>query len=488
MQKRSLSFWEIWNVSFGFLGVQFGFALQNANISNVLENLGADLHSLSYFWLAAPIMGIIVQPIVGGASDLTWNKKFGRRGPFILAGAFFAALGMYLMPNSPLFVQLMPAMFFGGLMLALMDGSFNVTMQPFRALVADMLPEHQRNKGYSIQSLLINIGAVIGSALPFILTNGIKLSNVAEKGSVSESVTWAFYIGATILLGSVLWTVFKTKEYPPEVYYQNEGINPEEIKKQRELSATKSIGEKIKDFFGLVVNMPKTMKQLALVQFFSWFALFLMWVYTTPAIGQYIWEIPSYYYGDVNLIPSEISEQTKQQFLRFKGEAGDWVGILFAGYSLFAAIFSIIMISLSNKFGRKPVYSFSLFLGGISYLSFLILNNAELITIDNFLLTLSIPKGALLLILPMIGVGIAWSAILAMPYAILSNALPADKMGIYMGIFNITIAGPQIVAGLFGKQLLSFFNDQPISMIALAGVSMLIASALVFVVQEKKLK
>jgi maltose/moltooligosaccharide transporter len=189
MEKPKLSYWQIWNVSFGFLGVQFGFALQNANISRVLENLGADLHSLSLFWLAAPIMGLIVQPIVGGASDLTWHKRFGRRGPFLLGGAFFAALGMFLMPNSPLFVQIMPAMFFGGLMLAIMDGSFNVTMQPFRALVADMVPKEQRNIGYSIQSLLINIGAVIGSALPFILTNVIGLENVAEQGKVSASVT-----------------------------------------------------------------------------------------------------------------------------------------------------------------------------------------------------------------------------------------------------------------------------------------------------------
>ena len=488
MKKRQLSFWEIWNVSFGFMGVQFGFALQNANISNVLENLGADVHSLSFFWLAAPVMGLIVQPIVGGASDLTWNRRFGRRGPFILGGAFFAALGMYLMPNSPLFVKLMPAMFFGGLMLALMDGSFNVTMQPFRALVADMLPESQRNKGYSIQSLLINIGAVIGSALPFILTNVIGLSNIAEKGQVSASVTWAFYIGATILLGSVLWTVFKTKEYPPEVYYANEGIDPEEVKAQREADAKRSFSQKAKGFIDLVIHMPKTMKQLAVVQFFSWFALFLMWVYTTPAIGQYIWDVPQYLYGDVSKIPADVSADTIEKFRAAKGAAGDWVGILFAGYSLFAAIFSVVMIKVANTFGRKPTYAISLLLGGLSYVAFLLFKDPEIIHVDLLIASFEVPKGAVMLIIPMIGVGIAWAAILAMPYAILSNALPPQKMGIYMGIFNFTIAGPQIIAGLFGSAILRLLGEKPISMIVVAGVSMLLAAAFVFIVKETSSK
>lgn len=488
MQKRKLSFWEIWNVSFGFLGVQFGFALQNANISNVLENLGADVHSLSYFWLAAPVMGLIVQPIVGGASDLTWNKRFGRRGPFILGGAFFAALGMYLMPNSSLFVQLMPAMFFGGIMLALMDASFNVTMQPFRALVADMLPDSQRNKGYSIQSLLINIGAVIGSALPFILTNVIGLSNIADKGQVSDSVTWAFYIGASILLGSVLWTVFKTKEYPPEEYYANEGIDPEEVKQQRAADAKMPFVEKAGNFVKLVVHMPKTMKQLAIVQFFSWFALFLMWVYTTSAIGQYIWEIPDYYYGDDLNIPSGIPAEVILGFKAAKGAAGDWVGILFAAYSLFAAIFSILMSKIANVFGRKPTYAASLLLGGLSFISFLWFQDAEIVHVNLLFAAFDIPRGAMLLIFPMIGIGIAWAAILAMPYAILSNALPPQKMGIYMGIFNFTIAGPQIVAGLFGKNLLGWFGDQPIAMLILAGISMILGAISVFFVKEIKTK
>jgi 3-deoxy-D-manno-octulosonate cytidylyltransferase len=279
--KPPLSFWQIWNVSFGFLGVQFGFALQNANASRILSDLGADLHSLSLFWLVAPIMGLLIQPLVGSASDKTWNR-LGRRTPYILIGAIAAAVGMILMPNSPLFVSIITPIFFGVMMLAIMDASFNVAFQPFRALVSDMVPANQRNIGYSVQSFLINIGAVIGSILPFVLTNIIGLDNTANTGEVAPSVIWAFYIGASVLLGSVLWTVFKTKEYAPGEY----GLAVIEPRQQKN-----SISEKFIGFLGLVKTMPKVMKQLALVQFFSWFALFIMWVYTMPALAQHIWGI-----------------------------------------------------------------------------------------------------------------------------------------------------------------------------------------------------
>ncbi|MBA6365770.1 MFS transporter, partial [Colwellia sp. BRX8-8] len=215
--KPQLSFWQIWNVSFGFLGVQFGFALQNANVSRILSDLGADLHSLSLFWLLAPIMGLLIQPLVGAASDRTWNK-FGRRNPYILIGAICATVGVLLMPNAPLFVSVITPMIFGAMMLAVMDASFNIAFQPFRALVSDMVPDNQMNKGYAIQAFLINIGAVIGSILPFVLTNVVGLENTSQQGSIAPSVVWAFYIGATVLLGSVLWTVFKTKEYSPKEY------------------------------------------------------------------------------------------------------------------------------------------------------------------------------------------------------------------------------------------------------------------------------
>jgi len=300
--KPHLSFWQIWNVSFGFLGVQFGFALQNANASRILSNLGAHLETLSLFWLVAPTMGLLVQPLVGAASDRTWTK-LGRRAPFILGGAIVSMLAMFLMPNSAYIIKAgtVGALIFGAVMLALMDGSFNVTFQPFRALVADMTPEKQRNLGYSVQSLLINVGAVVGSALPFILT-AFGASNTSDAGGVPSSVIWSFYIGGSILLLSVLVTVFRTREYPPKEFRQYNNI-AEEDKTNNE------------GFFQILGKMPKTMKQLAVVQLFSWFPLFLMWVYSTPAIAQHYWNTP-------------IGDSSSEAY----NEAGNWVGICFAAY------------------------------------------------------------------------------------------------------------------------------------------------------------
>lgn len=482
MKKQpQLSFWQIWNVSFGFLGVQFGFALQNANVSRILSDLGADLHSLSLFWLVAPIMGLIVQPIVGSASDRTWNR-FGRRRPFILAGAFAAAIGMLLMPNAPLFVALMAPMIFGAMMLALMDASFNVCFQPFRALVSDMVPAKQRNIGYSVQVLLINIGAVVGSILPFVLTNVIGLENTAKAGQVAPSVTWAFYLGATVLLGSVLWTVFRTKEYAPEDYYAYKGMDHKQV--AAEQAEKKTLGQKLRDFWCLLITMPSTMKQLAVVQFFSWFALYIMWVYTMPAIAQHIWEVDVRWF-DPDYLASVA--QVPTAILQAKGAAGDWVGIIFAAYSLFAALFSMVLASLANKFGRKLVFSVSLLLGGLSYISFLFFQNPEPTTVDLLITSVVVPQGAVNLLIPMIGVGIAWAAILGMPYAMLAGALPANKTGVYMGIFNFTIAAPQIAAGLLSGWILStVFDNHAINILVLAGVSMLLAALAVYFVQEKE--
>ncbi|GAA0857452.1 MFS transporter [Aliiglaciecola litoralis] len=481
MQKTQpqLSYWQIWNVSFGFLGVQFGFALQNANISRILSDLGADLHSLSLFWLVAPIMGLLVQPLVGAASDRTWNRV-GRRKPYILAGAVAAALGMFLMPNAPLFVAFIVPMLFGAMMLALMDAAFNVCFQPFRALVSDMVPPEQRNKGYSVQSLLINIGAVVGSILPFVLTNVVGLENTAKVGEVAPSVTWAFYLGATVLLGSVLWTVFRTKEYAPKDYYAYKGLDPEIVIKAQ--SVKLSLSQRLNNFFKLVLTMPSTMRQLAVVQFFSWFSLYIMWVYTTPAITQHIWGVEPKWFDPAYL--ASLSE-VPASILIAKGAAGDWVGILFAAYSLFAAFFSIVLAKLADQFGRKLIYSVSLMLGGLGYISFLFFQNSELVTVNLLITQVTVPTGAVNLILPMIGVGIAWAAILAMPYAMLAGALPADKTGIYMGIFNFTIAVPQIAAGLFSGWILSsIFDDHAIYILILAGVSMILASLSVFFVKE----
>ncbi|XPF93575.1 MFS transporter [Colwellia sp. RE-S-Sl-9] len=475
-QKPQLSFWQIWNVSFGFLGVQFGFALQNANVSRILSDLGADLHSLSLFWLVAPVMGLLIQPIVGAASDRTWNK-FGRRIPYLLLGSVAAAIGMILMPNAPLVVTLVPPILFGAVMLAIMDASFNVAFQPFRALVSDMVPNNQRNIGYSVQSLLINIGAVIGSLLPFILTNVVGLDNTSSSGEVAPSVIWAFYIGATVLLGSVLWTAVMTKEYAPGSYSL-----PELESSATSTDTKESLVKRFSGFVGLVKSMPSTMKQLALVQFFSWFALFILWVYTMPALAQHIWGIDAKWFDSQYL--KQVGE-VPEAILLAKGAAGDWVGILFAAYSLFAAVFSVFLSKLANTIGRKTTYSLALFAGGIGYVSMYFLQDPTLTTVSFFGGQIDLPQGAVNLLIPMAGIGMAWAAILAMPYAILAGALPVKQTGVYMGIFNFTIAAPQILSGvLTGWILTTFFNNQAIYIIILAGIAMFLAAISVYFVKD----
>jgi len=437
LKKPHLSYWQIWNLSFGFLGVQFGFALQNANVSRILSTLGADLNNLSFFWLAAPLMGLIIQPIVGWASDRTWNR-LGRRKPFILGGALVSLLAMFIMPNAAHVTAWMVPVVFGAIMFALMDGSFNVTFQPFRSLVADMLPEDQRNLGYSVQSLLINTGAVIGSVLPYFLTNVLGVQNVAPDGQVPPSVIWSFYVGGTVLIVSVLVTIFKTREYSPAEFKQ---FNPLEEQEK----------DQHKSFWATLKSMPKTMLQLAVVQLFAWFALYLMWVYTTPAVAQHYWH-------------TAIGDASSEAY----NEAGNWVGIIFGTYSLFAALFSIALPLLTRKISRKLVYAFALFMGAAGYFSMYFFHNPHQ------------------LIISMIGVGIAWAAILSLPFAILSSALPASKMGIYLGIFNFTIAGPQIISGLMGGPILRhFFSDQAIFILVVAGFSMLLGGLSVFFVQDR---
>ncbi|MBS2212865.1 MFS transporter [Carboxylicivirga mesophila] len=447
-QLPKLSFWQIWNLSFGFLGVQFGFALQNANASRILTSLGADPHNLSFFWLVAPIMGLIVQPVVGAASDKTWTK-LGRRSPYILGGAIVSMIAMFFMPNAPLVIKAGGAgvLFFGVAMLALMDGSFNVTFQPFRALVADMTPEEQRNIGYSVQSFLINTGAVIGSALPFILT-AIGIENEPEAGKVAPSVIWSFYIGGSLLLISVLVTVFKTKEYPPEEFEAYKNIT-EEDKAQKE------------SFWKLLINMPKTMQQLSIVQLFSWFPLFLLWVYSTTAISQHYFGVP---------IDFNAETETNEATLKAFNEAGNWVGICFAVYSAVAAIFSIVMPWFIKLTSRKTVYAGSLLLGGLGYISTYFFD-------DQYMLLIS-----------MVGIGIAWAGILAMPYAILSGSLPAKRMGIYMGLFNLTVVVPQILSGVIGGPILRmFFGGEGIYILIMAGVIMILGAFMVsFVKSESK--
>ncbi len=438
MEKPKLSFWQIWNLSFGFLGVQIGYSLQNGNTSRILEALGANVDSIGYFWLAAPMAGLIVQPIIGLSSDKTWTK-LGRRIPFIFFGAIVSALAMFFMPNAEFFTYLVPPLLFGALTLLLMDTSFNVTMQPFRALVGDMVNDEQKNLGYSLQSALINFGAVFGSLLPWLLTS-IGVSNVPNVGEkVADSVVWSFYIGGSILLISVLWTVFRTKEYAPTEHAKYNNIQLEKTEKEEK-----------KNFLDLIANAPKIFWQLGIVQFFSWFALFLMWVYTTRAIANHIW-------GPEALDPKSIGFN----------QAGDWTGVLFGFYSAIAAIFSLLIPALAKSIGRKKVYSLSLLMGGLGLMSMFLIH-------DKYLLLLS-----------MSGVGLAWAAILAMPYAMLSSSLPADKMGVYMGLFNATITIPQIAAGLLGSTIIALFGGHPIAILVIAGVSMLIAGLAVLFTKEK---
>ncbi len=422
--KPKLGFWQIWNISFGFLGVQIGYSLQTSNTSGILSAIGADVHNLSYFWLAAPIAGLIVQPIVGLSSDKTWTK-LGRRIPFILGGAVVSALAMFFMPNSEHFTQLLPPVFFGATMLLLMDTSFNITMQPFRGLVSDMVPDSQRNIGYSIQTFLINVGGVLGALLPTILTLAGMANKPSPGNKVAPTVIWAYYIGGAILLLTVLWTAFRTREYPPKDYAKYHNLEEKEPKKS---------------FGDLLKNIPTTMYQLAVTQFFSWFALFLMWVYTTNGIAQTVW----------HCLPTDT---TSENF----NAARNWTGVLSAAYGIIAALFSIVLTPLANKFGRKNTYMLCLIAGGIGLASMTFITNQSL------------------LLIPMLGVGIAWAAILALPYAILSSTLPPKQTGVYMGIFNATITIPQIAAGLLGGVALSAVGDKAINVVGLAGASMVVA-------------
>ncbi len=425
--KPRLSFWEIFNMSFGFLGIQFGFALQNANASTILLTFGADLHQLSWFWLVAPITGMLVQPIIGLMSDKTWNR-FGRRRPYFLIGAILTSIALILMPNAPHFAGYIAPMFIGGGMLMIMDASINISMEPFRALVADKLPEEQHTLGFSMQTLLIGIGAVVGSWLPYILSNFMGVSSEASsKGIVPQNVILSFYIGAAVLLGAIVWTVVSTKEYPPE-FYEAETEEEEQ---------------------GAKFKIPKVMWQLLIVQFFSWFALFSMWVYTAPTVAQH-------FFGT-----------TDPNSLAYK-EAGNWVGILFGVYNGVSAIIALSIPIVAAKIGRRLTHSLALTLGGISFLSFMIIPTHEL------------------LLIPMIGIGIAWGSILAMPYAMLANSIPPKKMGVFMGLFNMSITIPQIVNGVFGGLILKYyFDSDPMKSIAMAGVLMILAAISTVFINDK---
>lgn len=496
MSKPKLSFWQIWNMSFGFFGIQFGFALQNANVSRIFETLGASIDEIPILWIAAPVTGLIVQPIVGHMSDKTWNR-LGRRRPYFLAGAILASLALLVMPNSPV-------LWVAAGMLWVMDASINISMEPFRAFVGDLLPSEQRTIGFSMQSFFIGTGAVIASALPYIMTNWLGISNTAPEGEIPMSVKLSFYIGGLIFFLAVLWTIIKTKEYSPE---ELKKFNETEDNSTRPRYDETPIEYKrllrngflwlvvglflfiLFEFFiymdyglmvffgglavfgvlqiivgmlsksgshnsGLVVvindlyKMPKTMKQLSYVQFFSWFALFAMWIYTTPAVTRHI-------YGATDTSSA------------LYNEGADWVGVLMAVYNGFAAVTAFLLVWLSRKISRKGVHAISLIAGGLGLASFYVIKDPNL------------------LILSELGIGLAWASILAMPYAILTGSIPQEKLGVYMGIFNFFIVIPQITAAaILGFFVRNLFGNEAIYALLLGGISMLIAAVLVINVED----
>jgi len=437
VERPRLSFWQIFNMSFGFLGIQFGFALQNGNASHILQTFGADVEHLSLFWLAAPITGMIVQPIIGHYSDRTWNK-LGRRKPYFLAGGVLAAIALVFMPNSSMLLFLPPLMVGAG-MLMIMDATFNVAMEPFRALVADNLPNAQRGLGFSVQTFLIGIGAVAGSWLPYVLAEKFGVAKVAPQGQVPHNILYSFYAGAAVLIISLLYTIFTTKEYPPEVYKTFDHEEAEEGHKG------------LLSIFTDLKNIPATMRQLGLVQFFSWFALFSMWVFMAPAVAEHIYHVPA---GD-----------TKSTTF---ADAGNWVGICFGIYNGVSALYALALPAIANRTSRKAAHAFSLIAGGVSLISIFFIKDPNM------------------LVAPMVGIGLAWGSILGMPYAILAGSIPAKKMGVYMGIFNLFITLPQVVNGFFGGWIVkSIFGGQAIYAIVLAGLFMLCAAVSVLYVQDK---
>ena len=449
MKKPKLSFWQIWNLSFGFLGVQIGYSLQNSNTSSIFESLGADVSHLSYFWLAAPLAGMVIQPIVGMFSDGTWTR-FGRRIPYILGGAVISTIALLLMPNCPMLLAFAP-LAMGAFILLFMDLSFNVTMQPFRALVADMLDDSQKTQGYVVQTFLINLGAVIGAFLPLVMT-WLGVSDEAVPGQVSKHIAYSYYAGGIILLLTVLVTAFKTKEYPPKEFAEYNGLPCDEAgdgnvtaenaggNTTSAVPSESAAAEKKPGFLTLMRNIPKVMLQLCVTQFFSWAALFLMWTYLKPAI--------------TGVVTDPVSDEVLSA-----GATQTWVGVLNGIYPIPACIASIFLSRIAARYGNKAIYAACLLCGALGFGGLLLVHNQYL------------------MMLPMVGIGIAWAGILAMPYSILSRDVQATSMGAYMGIFNFTITIPQIVIGLTGGMIVKWcFSSEAIWMLGLAGVFMLLAA------------
>ncbi|WP_447734697.1 MFS transporter [Rhodanobacter soli] len=472
--KPELSFWQIWNMCFGFLGIQFGFALQTADVSRIFQTLGASLEQIPVLWIAAPITGLIVQPIVGHLSDRTWTR-LGRRRPYFLAGAVLASLSLLWMPNAS-------ELWIAAGLLWLMDASINVSMEPFRAFVGDQLPVRQRPLGYSMQSFFIGIGAVVASAMPWLLAR-FGFSNIAPDGGIPDTVKYSFYAGGAVLLGAVLWTVLSTREYAPEQLRAFDPVPVDEqdpraaggtrsgiawalagmagavlvghYRLQQELyllaggllaygvsllwlARTRSRGM-LAQVLGDLRAMPDVMRRLAWVQLFSWFALFAMWIYATAAVTQV-------HFGSGDPRSAAYND------------GANWVGVLFAAYNGFAALAALVIPLMVRRWGLRASHLVNLWLGGAGLLSFLLIRDPHW------------------LLLSMLGVGFAWASILSLPYAMLSDSVPSAKMGVYMGIFNFFIVIPQLVAAsVLGQLLKLFFHGQPMWALALGGASLLVA-------------
>lgn len=434
--KPNLSLAQIINMSMGFLGIQMAFGLQNGNASRIFGNLGANVEELSLFWLVAPVMGLIIQPIIGHLGDNTWSP-LGRRKPYFLIGAILCAIGLVMLPNAPSLTHLMAgnALILAVVFMAMMDGSVNIAMEPFRALVGDMLPKHQGTLGFSVQTILIGIGAVIGSYMPSLLTS-LGISNEAPEGYVADNVIYAFYIGAGILLISILYTIFTTREYSPQEFAEFE-----------DGKAVMEVPSKFSDIFKDFANIPSQMKKLGAVQFFSWFALFTMWVFTTSALA-------THHFG---LSPEDTHSR---QF----NNAGDLTGKLFAYYNFWAIPFAFLLTPIAQKIGKKQTHALALAFGGLGLISMYFIKDINYLWIS------------------MIGLGFAWASILAMPYAMLIEVIPQRKMGVYMGIFNFFIVIPQIVNGLFGGTIVSnVFGKHAIDYIVVGGVCMLLGAIITMI-------
>ena len=446
-QKPNLSFWKLWNLSFGFFGVQIAYALQSANISRIFATLGADPHNLSYFWILPPLMGILVQPIVGTLSDKTWCR-FGRRIPYLFVGATIAVLVMCLLPNAgSLGLTVSGAMVFGLIALMFLDTSINMAMQPFKMLVGDMVNEKQKAKAYSIQSFLCNAGSVAGYIFPFLFTFlGIK--NVADEGVVPDSVIWSFYVGAAILILCVIYTTMKVKEWNPTDYAAYNEVKSEEISvKNSNAEASDATSEEKANWFTLLRKAPSTFWKVGLVQFFCWAGFLYLWNYSTGAIAETVWNT------------------TDPKSAEFQ-EAGNWVGILFAVQAVGSVLWAVVLPQFKNT---KVAYAASLIIGGVGFALIPFLHDQYLQFI------------------PFLMIGAGWAAMLAMPFTFVTNALQGyGHMGAYLGLFNGTICIPQIVAAICGGGILSLVGSHQSDMMIVAGVLLIAGALAVSIIKEKK--